>query len=350
MMITLQQILSAIEQPSEERMERAKKRVDQLIKPQGSMGKLEEIAVKLIGIYDHDFPVIDQTAVIVMCGDHGVCEEHVASAPQSVTLMQAINMTKGITGIGALSQSLGAKLYTYDIGINADTSQTDIIQSKLMWGTGNIAKGPAMSRDIAIKALETGIEAAIKAVENGAHALATGEMGIGNTTPSTAILSVLSGESPSDLTGMGANFPTHLIPHKAAVIEKAISVNAPNKNDILDVLCKIGGLDIAGMAGVMIGGAYKKVPVVVDGYIATISALIATLLEPKVKSYLFASHYSLEKGASLASTLLGLEPFLDLNMRLGEGSGAILAFPFLKAACDMNRHMITFEEAGIGVV
>lgn len=348
--MTLQDTLKSIKQPSQERMARAKARVDQLIKPQGSMGKLEEIAVKLIGIYDNDFPIIEQTAVIVMCGDHGVCDEHVASAPQSVTLMQAINMTKGITGIGALSRSLNAKLYTYDIGINADTRSTNILQTKLMWGTENITKKPAMTREIAIKALETGIHAAITAVENGATALATGEMGIGNTTPSTAILSVLTGESPQTLTGMGANFPTHLIPHKASVIEKAIKINTPDANDIIDVLSKIGGLDIAGMAGVMIGGAYKRVPVVVDGYIATISALIATRLEPTIKDYLFASHYSMEKGAARASELLGLEPFLDLNMRLGEGSGAIMAFPFLKAACDMNRHMITFEEAGIGVV
>lgn len=346
----LKDILSQIQEPCANQMERTQKRVDQLIKPQGSMGKIEELAVQLSGIANCDFPVIGETAVIVMCGDHGVCEENVASAPQPVTLMQAINMTKGITGIGALSQSFNAKLYTYDIGINADYDCPAIISKKLMYGTQNMSKEPAMTREIAIQAIEVGIQAAIDAVEKGATALATGEMGIGNTTPSTAILSVLSGQSAESLTGMGANFPTHLIPHKAKVIQRSIDINRPNPDDIIDVLSKVGGLDIAGMAGVMIGGAYKRVPVVIDGYIATISALVATLIEPKVKSYLIPSHFSKEKGASLASEMLGLKPFLDLDMRLGEGSGAILVFPLLKAACDMNRFMITFEEAGIGVV
>lgn len=346
----LERVLSQIVSPCPLRMEQAKNRVDQLIKPQGSMGKLEDMAVKLVGIYDADFPIIDKTTVIVMCADHGVCEEHVASAPQAVTLMQAINMTKGITGVGALCQSLNSELHVYDIGINAEANYPGIYQTKLMYGTKNMAKEAAMDRETAIKALEIGINAAISAVEKGSNALATGEMGIGNTTPSTAILSVLSGKTAKALTGIGANFPEHLVPHKAEVIQRAIDLNKPNANDPLDILSKVGGLDIAGMAGVMIGGAYKRVPVVIDGYISTISALIACALEPKVKDYLFSSHFSLEKGASLASDLLGLTPFLDLSMRLGEGSGAVLAFPFLKAACDVNRHMITFEEAGIGVV
>lgn len=346
----LQDVLAQIQSPCSVKMEMARKRMDQLIKPQGSMGKLEDMAVRLVGIYDKEFPTIDKTSVIVMCADHGVCEEHVASAPQAVTLMQAINMTKGITGVGALCQSINSELHVYDIGIGAEANHPGIFQTKLMYGTKNMAKEPAMDRETAVKAIEIGIKAAISAVEKGADALATGEMGIGNTTPSTAILSVLSGKTPASLTGIGANFPEHLLPHKAEVIQRAIDLNKPNPSDPIDILSKVGGLDIAGMAGVMIGGAYKRVPVVIDGYISTISALIACALEPKIKNYLFSSHFSLEKGASLASDLLGLSPFLDLSMRLGEGSGAVLAFPFLRAACDVNRHMITFEEAGIGVV
>ncbi len=350
-MYTLNNCLKQIESVDLEMAAHVRARVDQLIKPQGSMGTIEEIAVRLSGIMRTPFPRIEHTAVIVMCGDHGVCEEHVASAPQPVTLMQAINMTKGLTGIGALTKAFGSRLYTVDIGINSEKVPYDaIINRKIKYGTANMTQTAAMTRTEAIKALEVGIEMAHTAVENGAHLLGTGEMGIGNTTPSTAILSVLTGESPEVLTGMGANFPEHLIPHKAQVIKRALLRNTPDPSDALDVLSKVGGLDIAGMAGVMLGGAQLKVPVIIDGYISTVAALVACALEPKVKEYLFASHVSLEKGAALATERLGLKPFLDLNMRLGEGSGAIMAFNAFQAACAMNAHMITFEEAGFGVV
>jgi nicotinate-nucleotide--dimethylbenzimidazole phosphoribosyltransferase len=342
--------LKQIKSLENERLQSTRNRVDQLIKPQGSLGKIEEIAIKLSGITGQAMPRLDRHAIIVMCADHGVCDEGIASAPQVVTLLQTLNISKRITGVGALADPHKTKIYTVDIGVNSKIEDPAIYARKIRMGTGNISRGPAMSRSEAIKAIEVGIEMAEMAINEGAKILGTGEMGIGNTTPSTAILSILTGTSPYEITGVGANYPTEKLEYKASVIERAISVNAPNASDPLEILSKVGGLDIAGMAGVMIGGAASRVPVVVDGFISTISALIACALEPNVKSYLFASHASHEKGAKLASTTLGLEPFLNLEMRLGEGSGAALAFSILEAACRMNSDMITFEESGIGVV
>lgn len=342
--------LKQIKSLEQEKIESTKLRVDQLIKPQGSLGKLEDIAIKLSGITGESKPILDRHAIIVMCADHGVCDEGIASAPQIVTLLQTLNIPKRITGVGTLADPLKTRIYTVDIGVNAEINDPSVISKKVRMGTDNISRGPAMSRIDAIKALEVGIEMAEMAIKDGAKVLGTGEMGIGNTTPSTAILSILTGASPYEITGVGANYPPEKLNYKASVIERAITVNALDANDPLDILSKIGGLDIAGMAGVMIGGAANRVPVVVDGFISTISALVACALEPKVKSYLFASHASYEKGAKLASKTLGLEPFLNLEMRLGEGSGAAIAFGILEAACRMNSDMITFEESGIGVV
>lgn len=342
--------LKQIKPLEQEIMESTRLRVDQLIKPQGSLGKIEEIAVRLSGITGDVMPSLGTHAIIVMCSDHGVCEEGIASAPQVVTFLQTLNISRRITGVGALADPQKTKIYTVDIGVNAEIDDPSVISRKVRMGTANISLGPAMSRAEAIKALEIGIEMAELAIHDGAKMLGTGEMGIGNTTPSTAVLSILTGSSPYEITGVGANYPVEKLEYKASVIERAIIVNAPDASDPLEILSKVGGLDIAGMAGVMIGGAANRVPVVVDGFISTVSALIACALEPNVKSYLFASHASHEKGAKLASMSLGLEPFLNLEMRLGEGSGAALAFSILEAACRMNSDMITFDESGIGVV
>lgn len=333
-----------------ETMKAAKERVDQLIKPQGSLGKLEDIYIQLAGIQNTIFPSISKKALIVMCADHGVCEEGIASAPQSVTLMQTHNIAKGITGVGALAKQNHTKIYTVDIGVNACVNNPDIYHRKISYGSNNITKGPAMTYDQVKRAIEIGVEMADLAVSEGAQVLGTGEMGIGNTTPTTAILSALSGIDPKKITGIGANFPVEKLPHKAAVIQKALNANTVDIENPLDVLSKLGGYDIAGMTGVIIGASKNKVPMVLDGYICTVAAILACKLDPNVKQYLFASHASKEKGAELASNILGLKPFLDLDMRLGEGSGAVLAFNILESACYMNQEMITFEEAGIGVV
>lgn len=346
----LNQTVSNIKELNKEAMERTKERVDNLIKPQGSLGKLEEIAVQLSGITGELFPKIENKAIIVMAADHGVCEEGIATAPQAVTHMQAINMTKGLTGVCALARQARADVLVVDVGIATEIENNKIINRKIKFGTNNMTKGPAMTREEAVKAIEIGIEIASNEIKKGRNLLGTGEMGIGNTTASTAILSVIGGYDTKEVTGVGANLPVEKIEHKANIIKKAIEINNPDPKDGIDVLAKVGGLEIGGMAGVMLAGAANKVPVVVDGYISTAAALIACTIEPKTRLYLIPSHASIEKGGINASKLLDLKPMLNMNMRLGEGSGAALAFNIIEAATFMNKEMVTFEEAGIGVV
>lgn len=331
-------------------MTESKKHVDSLIKPIGSLGRMEEFVVQLAGITGNIHPKVDKRAVIVMASDHGVCEEGVVAAPQDVTLLQAINMTRHKTGVCAFSKALDADVVVVDIGIKCDVQNDNIINRKISYGTKNMAKLPAMTREEAIKALEVGIEMANMQIDKGINIIATGEMGIGNTTPSSAILSVVTGLDPEEVTGIGANLDVNKVKHKADVIRKAIELHNPNKNDAIDILSKVGGFDIAGMAGTILGCAANKTPVIVDGYISTVAALIASMIQPKVKGYLIPSHSSNEKAAKLASALVDLKPVLDLNMRLGEGSGAVLMFALLQAAVDMNDNMLTFEESGIAEV
>lgn len=342
--------IESIKGLNEETARRIKARVDNLVKPQGSMGVLEQIAVRLSGIYGTEKPEITKKAVIVMCADHGVCEEGIAAAPQIVTQIQSINISKGVSGVGALAKAFNADVIAIDIGIDMEGTPETLINRKIKRGTGNIAKGHAMSKTEVESAIKVGIEAVESLKNKGYNLIATGEMGIGNTTPSTAILSIISGHSPSELTGIGANLPLEKLNHKASVIEKAISCKSIDPNDPLDVLSAVGGLEIAGLTGVILGAAIHGLPVVIDGYISTIAALLAIKIMPAASDYLFPSHASEEKSAALASSLLGVKPYLHLGMRLGEGSGAVLAFGVLEAACAMTNHMITFEESGISVV
>jgi nicotinate-nucleotide--dimethylbenzimidazole phosphoribosyltransferase len=342
--------LSKITPLHQEIMHQTRARVDSLVKPQGSLGALEEIAVKLSGIYGTTKPKIEKKAVIVMCADHGVCAEGIASAPPVVTWVQSLNIAKGVSGVGALAKAAGATVYTVDIGIDQPDKHPTLIDKRILNGSGNISKGNAMTYQEATDAVQVGIDMVKHALDEGHNLIATGEMGIGNTTPSTAILALLTGKSPFEITGVGANFPVDQLDHKAAVIEKSISGKKINLDDPIDIIASVGGLDIAGMTGIMLGGAIYRVPVIVDGYISTVSAILASKLVPNLNDFIFASHASEEKSAALATSLLGLKPYLNLNMRLGEGSGAVLAFNLLEAACTMNNDMITFEEAGIGVV
>lgn len=343
----LKNTLEKIGDLDKETMKKARDRIDKLIKPEGSLGRLEEIAEKLAGITGNVFPKVDNRAVIVMAGDHGVHEEGVAPDPQIITAIQTCNFPKGITGVCALSKQAKADVITVDIGVASELEEPGIINRKIKYGTDNMAKGPAMTREEAVKALEVGIEIASNEIKKGRNLLTTGEMGIGNTTPSAAIVSVLGGYDPHEITGRGAGLPEEKLAHKAQVIKRAIELNGPNPKDGIDVLSKVGGLEIGGMAGVMIAGAANRVPVIVDGFIATAAALIACTIEPKVKNYLFASHASVEKGAVKASELLGLKPMLNMDMRLGEGTGAVLTFNIIEAATFMNIEMATFEEIGI---
>lgn len=348
MMELLEKTIAMIEDLDEETMKKARERVNNLIKPPKSLGRLEEMAVQLAGITKNIHPTVEKKTLIVMAADHGVYEEGVADFPQEITVSQTLNMVKGLTGVCALGRVSGAKIVPVDIGVKKDFEpNSGVLIKKVKYGTANMAKGPAMTREEVIKALEVGIEVADKEIKKGANLLGTGEMGITNTTASTAILSVLGNLDPKKIVGRGAGLSKEGIKRKAKVIQKAIDVNKPNPADGIDVVAKVGGLEIAGMAGVMLAAAANRIPVVIDGYISTAAALIAVNIQPKTKQYIIPSHASLEIGAQKASELLGIEPIIHMELCLGEGSGAVLAFPIIEAACDMINVMPTFEEAGI---
>ena len=338
-----------IDQLEKEIMDKARDRVNQLIKPKGSLGYLEDIYVQLAGITGQLYPKINKKSIIVMAADHGIVEEGVTTSTKEITLFQAVNMTKKITGVCALANQANAEVVVVDIGINNDVNNDKIINRKIKWGTNNFFKENAMTRAEAIEALEVGIQIAEKEIEKGVNLIGTGEMGIGNTSPSSAIVSVICERDAIEVTGMGANLAEEKVIHKAKVIEEAIRKRKPNSKDGIDVLSKVGGLEIAGMAGVMLGCAMNHVPVVIDGFISTAAALIAYKINPLVLEYIIPSHASEEKGAKIASEYLGLKPPLNLGLRLGEGTGAALMFNIIEAATHMNTDMITFDEAGFRV-
>ncbi|MED4461023.1 nicotinate-nucleotide--dimethylbenzimidazole phosphoribosyltransferase [Metabacillus fastidiosus] len=349
-MSLLYETIKKIENLDQEMMEKARVRVDNLIKPPKSLGRLEDIAIQLAGMTGDLYPKVDNKAIIVMAADHGVYKEGITCNPQEVTFAQTMFFAKGLTGVCAVGNVSGAEIVPVDIGIKGDLpADAGVIIKKIKHGTDNIAEGPAMTRKEAISAIEVGIEIANEQIGKGVNLLGTGEMGIGNTTPSTAILSVLGNIDPIEITGTGAGIGKGGIEHKAAVIRKAIEINEPNRTDGIDILAKIGGLEIGGMAGVMLGAAANRIPVVVDGYISTIAALIAVLIEPKSKKYFIASHASREPGGQKASELLGIKPIIYMDLCLGEGSGAALAFPIIEAACSMIKNMATFEDVGMKI-
>lgn len=343
----LNDTIAKVADVDKEFMVKARERLDSLVKPLGSLGRLEEIAIRLSGITKELYPNVDNKTIIVMAADNGVCAENVTSAPQEVTKLQAINMTKGVCGINALARQSKAKVIVADIGIMSDVNNDKIVNKKIKYGTDNIRIGPAMSKEEAIKSIEVGIELANGEINNGCNILGTGEMGIGNTTTSTAILSVFGKIKPKLITGIGANYPRNNLKHKVNVIEDAIKINKPNPKDPIDVLAKVGGLEIGGMVGIILAGAANRVPVVIDGYISTMAAILAFKIEPKTIDYIFPSHSSSEKGAKYATKLLGLRPMLDMKMRLGEGSGAAMAFNIIEGATYIMKDMITFEESNI---
>jgi nicotinate-nucleotide--dimethylbenzimidazole phosphoribosyltransferase len=349
-MSLLEETIEKIETLDQMKMEEARTRLDNLVKPPKSLGRLEDMAVQLAGITKTIYPALSNKTMIVMAADHGVYEEGVSSNPQNVTYIQTPLFPRGLTGVCAISKVSGAKVVTVDIGVKgALPSDTGVIDQKIKQGTDNIAKGPAMTRDEAIKSIEVGIQIANEEMKNGAQLLGIGEMGIGNTTPSTAILSVLAGVDSTDITGIGAGIGDGGIDHKSKIIEEAIKLNQPDSEDGIDILSKVGGLEIGGMAGVILAAAANRTPVVVDGYISTAAALIAAVIEPKTKEFMITSHVSLEPGAKKASELLGINPLMEMNMRLGEGSGAALVFPIIESASSIIKNMATFDEVGMKI-
>ena len=343
----MEKYLNGIKALDKEAMKQAQARLDSLVKPPGSLGVLEEVAVRLAGISGQLYYDTSKRAVVIMAADNGVVAEGIASAPQSVTHMQTLNFTRNVTGVSAIAKAFATDLIVVDVGVKGEIKHNEIRNRKLRMGTGNIAKEPAMSLGEAKQAVMVGIDCAIEAANAGYSLLGAGEMGIGNTTTSAAVLCALTGASPEKTTGKGAGLSEDAYRRKIEVIGQAIALHKPDPADPLDVLAKVGGLDIAAMAGLYIGGAYMGVPVVIDGFISTVAALAATRLQILVKEYIFASHLSFEQGARYASESVGLRPSLHLNMRLGEGSGCPLMFAVMDAASAVIRDMGTFEEAQI---
>lgn len=339
--------INNIEKVDEITIETAKKRVDSLAKPLGSLGKLEEIAVRLSGITGKINNRIDKKCIIILSSDNGVVEEGVASCPQYVTLAQTINFSKGLTGVAVLAKENNTDLVVVDIGVNCNGEIPGAINKKIRKGTYNIAKGPAMSYEEAMKAIYIGIDLAKDAKEKGYDIVGVGEMGIGNTTTSSAVIASLINCEIDDVVGKGAGLTDEAFINKKKVIKKAIEINSPNKKDPIDVISKVGGFDLAGMVGVFLGAAYYKLPVVIDGFISAVAALVATKLCSYVKDYLISSHLSKEIGYNIAMKDMGLEPMLNLDMRLGEGSGCPIAFSVVSYACAMMNNMATFDEAEI---
>ena len=330
-------------------MEQAQARQDRLIKPQGSLGKLEDISIQLAGIYGSKYFDTTKKIVLSFACDHGVYEEGVAPNNQNITLLQSMNFPKKINGVGTISKFVGSDVQLIDVGINWDEPIEGVIDCKIRKSTSNMAKGPAMTRQEAIRAIEIGIEMSEKYIQEDYKVIGIGEMGIANTTPSAAIISVIAGCDPQEVTGMGAGLKKELLQHKAQVIRTAIEINQPNPTDGIDILQKVGGFEIGSMAGVILGCSANRVPVVLDGFISYAAALIAVNINPRCKDYMIASHYSAEPGAKKALELLGLDPFLKMDMRLGEGSGAALAFNMIEAANYVYKNMLTFDEVDMGM-
>lgn len=315
-----------------------------LAKPPGSLGRLEELSIQLAGITGRVHNALDKKQLLVFAADNGVVAEGVSSAPQSVTKQQTINLTRGKTGAAVLAKHFGCGLTVCDVGVNADIYESAVLNRKIAYGTQNICTGPAMTREQTLRAILTGAEIA-RTVD--ADVIGVGEMGIGNTTTSSAVLSVLLGADVEAVTGRGGGITEESFRKKKAVIRTAIEVNRPDRDDVVGVLSKVGGFDLAAMCGAFLGGAAVRRPAVIDGLISAVAALCAVRLCPNVRGYLVPSHASFEIGYRLAMEAMDLRPLFDLGMRLGEGSGCPLAFQVLDAACAVINDMATFDEAGI---
>lgn len=346
-MSLLEQAMGAIGPLDAAAMAAARRRLDGLTKPLGSLGRLEEVAERLAGITGEVFPRVAPRTVVVMAGDHGVTREGVSAFPSEVTAQMVFNFLRGGAGINVLARLAGAKVRVVDMGVAADLDHPELDRRRIRPGTANMAEGPAMEREEAVRAIEEGIAIAWEEVDAGARLLCLGDMGIGNTTPSSAIVAAFSGLEPAALVGRGAGIDGDGVLRKAAVIERALAVNSPDPGDAIDVLHKVGGLEIAGLAGVALGAAARRVPVLVDGVISGAAALAAARLAPGARDYFFAGHQSVEPAHRVALEMMGLRPLMQLEMRLGEGTGAALASLILEAACRIIREMATFEEAGV---
>ncbi len=347
-MRSLEQVIREIKPPDEGAMAVARARQDTLTKPLGSLGRLEELSVKVAGIKGEPMPGLSRKAIVTMAADHGVAVEGVSAYPQEVTAQMVQNFLRSGAGINVLATLVGAKVIVVDMGVaSAMEPHPALVSRKIAYGTQNMARGPAMTREQAINSVEVGVEIAEKEVEKGLDIIGTGDMGIGNTTPSSAITAVFTGEPVDKVTGQGTGIDDRQLAQKVKVIERALRANQPDPNDPIDVLSKVGGFEIAGLSGVILGAAAHRIPIVIDGFISGAAALIAAGLSPTVRDYLIASHISVEIGHQAILDYLGLRPLLALELRLGEGTGAALGIFLVEAAAKVLTDMATFSEAGV---
>lgn len=344
----LDDITSRIGPLDEAAAQAARDRQDALTKPPGSLGRLEALSIQLAGITGQPLPSIQHKAVITMAGDHGVVAEGVSAFPQEVTPQMVANFLNGGAAINVLARHVGARVVVVDMGVAADMKpHPALVDRKVAKGTANIARGPAMTRAQAAQAVRAGVEVVEAEIARGLDIVGTGDMGIGNTTPSTAIAAALTGRTPAEIAGRGTGVDDAGLARKVAAVDAALAANAVDTTDGLGVLAALGGYEIGGLAGVVLGAAANRVPVVVDGFISSAAAMIAVAIMPGVRPYLIAAHRSQEQGHHIMLDWLGVQPLLDLDLRLGEGTGAALGISLAEAACRLLSDMATFGEAGV---
>jgi len=344
----LDDTLISIKPVDESRAEHVQKLLDNKTKPPGSLGRLEELAKRVSLVTGNDRPDVSKKVIFVFAGDHGVTDEGVSAYAKVVTAQMVLNFVAGGAGVNVLARHVGSDVVVCDIGVDHDFEPVEGLRIvKVRKGTDNMAAGPAMSREDAVRAVEVGIGLANEFASRGYGLMGTGDMGIGNTTPSAAITAVMSGKPVEEVTGYGTGITEDSYRNKIDVIKRAIDTNKPDRSDAIDVLMKVGGLEIAGIAGVMLGAAANGIPVVVDGFISTAGALVALGLKPELSGYMIAAHRSVEAGHASALDALGQTPLLELGMRLGEGTGGALAMGLIDAGVKVLNEMATFESAGV---
>ena len=346
--MSLENLVSRIGSLDEAAMAAARARQDMLTKPRGSLGRLEALSIQLAGITGNPQPSLQHKVIVTMAGDHGVVAEGVSAYPQAVTPQMVYNFLRGGAAINVMARHVGARVVVVDMGVAADLEcHPNLVDKKVAPGTANIARGPAMSREQAVGALLAGVEVVEAEMTKGLDILGMGDMGIGNTTPSSAIAAAMTGRSPAEVVGRGTGVDDAGLARKIAAVQRALTANQPDPADALDVLAKVGGFEIGGLAGAILAAAARRRPVVVDGFISTAAAMLAVGLAPQVRPYLIAAHRSQERGHAVMLEWLALDPLLDLGLRLGEGTGAALGISLADVACKILREMATFGEAGV---
>ena len=344
----IQETVSKIRSLDSDLMQKAQAKLDNLTKPRGSLGRLEELAKQIVGITGDINSKLNKKTIIVMASDHGVVNEGVSAYPKDVTAQMVYNFLSGDAGINVLAKHIGAEVKVVDVGVASDLGEHPfLVSEKVDFGTKNMAKGPAMTKKQALKSIQAGIEVVEDVIRDGCDIIGTGDMGIGNTTASSAIASVTCQADVNLVTGHGTGIDESGLEHKINVIKGAIALNKPDSSNAIDVLAKIGGFEIGGIAGVILGASANRIPVVIDGFISGAGALVAASIAPKSKDFMIASHCSVEKGHRIVLEKLGLNPLFDFNMRLGEGTGAALGMNIAEASVKILNEMATFEEAGV---